>query len=289
MRKTSRRCIGLIFALSCHVVGQQTAATYSTSVRFHDVVLDHNQITIQLIGLSHVAELLFAAKVGDTKSRIGVAQLTPGAQCVLCLQSAEDWPTAALRLAPGMVTISGLDAASKKLFVYLSLQQPTLVTVNSGGTRLFSGLVSWSIAIRDGVMLSEGTKGATHALTQALAPRGQSAPIQKMANGRYLVDKTVMRSHIQSFQLPRHPGGAVPGPACCSRASALLVVDIDKTGTPAIISRRGPQAFADVAAAAVQGWRFSPFVIEGSPAEVRTFIWLIFENDGTVHAPQLEQ
>jgi len=146
--------------------------------------------------------------------------------------------------------------------------QMTLAPSAQGGVdgRLISSLNSTLNVVR--IMVST-VAGAAGTVTYSLAG-GATAP----ANTTVYVGPDVARSNLIAGVPP-----AFPPAAAGARDSVVLRADIDKEGTVRNLAVvRGHSLLNDAAIAAVNQWRYRPYVLNGQPTAVTTTITVTFGN-----------
>jgi TonB family protein len=131
--------------------------------------------------------------------------------------------------------------------------------------------VSFKFASR--ALIPNGPPPIVVALSGAVGAAAKPA-LPPAPAGVLRISGRVMDSMLQKRVDPVYPADST---ASAAQGTVVLLASIDKTGTVTdvqIVS--GPTRFRDAATEAVKQWRYSPYAVDGEPADVQTTITLSF-------------
>jgi len=199
-----------------------------------------------------------------------------------------DLAASAYTVGSGSITVDGARIDRNGVMVYAVMPQGTLVRVTANGAVLSNTAVVTSLLIRSGVVIPEPVRGPGSAMLRLHVPPVPPLPaISTLSNGVTVVNNDEARRHGLSLTRPARisvqtassPGSQTSRPA--RRAALGLWISPAGVVTQVQIVSGDPE-LAVQAKAAVSTWRFMPFMLNGSAAEVRTLVMFTAGSDGNV-------
>jgi hypothetical protein len=138
----------------------------------------------------------------------------------------------------------------------------------------------------DGKLTTDKISGLASLLIKAAV--GRAAPqagVQRLGPNEYFVPPSELVKNLMQFSRPpRYSGSPVP-----EGVSAAFLVSIGIDGEiKTVVGTRGDERLIAHCRTAVLGWRFRPFLFNGTPVPAKGSILLTIDKQGNVVIPMLE-
>ncbi len=173
-------------------------------------------------------------------------------------------------------------AAHKHTVIYIELPRPLTIEVAANHQPLVRATVADSLYVIDGKLVAEKVTGFASVLSRAAfgSPRA-TAGVQRLGPNSYFAPPAEAVNHLARFTKPGKYASALP-----EGTSVSLLLTIGPEGdVKDVRGIRGDPRLVEHCRAAVQNWRFTPFLFRNSPVSVSTTVLMVLNADGNIMIP----
>jgi hypothetical protein len=189
-----------------------------------------------------------------------------------------DLPSSAFAISPGSITVDAAKVAKAGILVYAVIPRETRVTVTVDGRTVSDAVVAKSLMIRTGVLISEELKGLQSAMLRLNLPYAPAPDLFALPTGVIVASSAEASKHIAKGPLPEQRW-------LQSTQSRRADVELTIAQDGRVIQARtvsGDSGLANQLRASLLQWQFRPFLSNGTPVQVKTFLVFQASPDGTL-------
>lgn len=283
----------LVIAVATSSLAQTSSsvrARWNTTLRV--VPVREEQLRLVLVDLPENGDWIVGVKVeGDKQARFTVAEVRfdnvlPHPK-IWMISNVLDWPAHRIQIRPGLIELSGLSEANGSVMIYLSVPARTEVTIDGNRGTIVTARPMTSLMVHNGLILAEEVHNGASLLNRLQFPRqsrsGEGPDVINANNGQYIATHKGLASHLLSFQKPEVQRST-------STAQALLRVTINESGeVTQVVPASGDEPLLSACQQVVRGWKFRPFVVNGTRVPVIGLILFVVHQDGRLWSPLFAQ
>lgn len=281
MRKSDYAARGNRTLLACLSVAIALGASEGTLTRREFPVAESRlRVTLQNVPAS--TEWVVAIKVQTPTdlpgAALGGATLTTRPQHAPLMTDLADLPSSAFAISPGSITVDAAKVAKAGILVYAVIPRETRVTVTVDGRTVSDAVVAKSLMIRTGVLISEELKGLQSAMLRLNLPYAPAPDLFALPTGVIVASSAEASKHIAKGPLPEQRW-------LQSTQSRRADVELTIAQDGRVIQARtvsGDSGLANQLRASLLQWQFRPFLSNGTPVQVKTFLVFQASPDGTL-------
>jgi hypothetical protein len=261
---------------------QAGSFTWNPSVRSLPSV---KKLAVRLEGVSDSAFWAVGVQLGDTPSIVAGSAVAAAIGTRVDMKAVTGMSDVGLTIDGTSVKCNPGSSPELSLAVHLTLLPGTELALFRNGALVFQGTPAAGLLFENGRLVSVPVEGKHSVLFRVMLHymgSGATSPqLSTLPDGTRLVNLKTLRSHLISFS---EAGGAESLKSDYQGSmNPTLELTIGTDGSvTSVKARRGGERLLEVYGSTARGWKFQPFVENGSPVAVKALLPFFFSSDGTL-------